>query len=135
MRKVTSSLCLTLLLSSCGLTGLNPFSGKGGPTVNANVLAGKENTQQVVAQQNRQDENTQQVVAQQNRQDAGRDIIQTEIQKDVEAKTVEEVKITNTNVPIWVILLLLLGWLLPTPSSMGMWLGDMFMRMFRWRKE
>ena len=89
MKKTTAyilvnSLCLTLLLSSCGLTGLNPFSGKGGPTVNANVLAGKENTQQVVAQQNRQD--------------AGRDIIQTEIQKDVEAETVEEVKITNTNV-------------------------------------
>lgn len=126
MKKTTAyilvnSLCLTLLLSSCGLTGLNPFSGKGGPTVNANVLAGKENTQQVVAQQNRQD--------------AGRDIVQTEIQKDVEAETVEEVKITNTNVPIWVILLLLLGWLLPTPSAMGMWLGDMFMRMFKWRKE
>ena len=121
MRKATSSLCLILLLSSCGLAGINPFSSKGGPTVNANVLAGKENTQQVVAQQNRQD--------------AGRDIIQTQIQKDVEAKTVEEVKITNTNVPIWVILLLLLGWLLPTPSSMGMWIGDMFMRMFRWRKQ
>lgn len=126
MKKTTAyilvnSLCLTLLLSSCGLTGINPFSGKGGPTVNANVLAGKENTQQVVAQQNRQD--------------AGRDIIQTEIQKDVEAETVEEVKITNTNVPIWVVLLLLLGWLLPTPSSMGMWLGNIFMQMFRWRKE
>ena len=121
MMRVTSSLCLILLLSNCGLVGFNPLASKGGPTVNANVLAGKENTQQVVAQQDRQD--------------AGRDIIQTDIQKDVEAETVEEVQITNTNVPIWVILLLLLGWLLPTPSSMGMWIGDMFMRMFRWRKQ
>jgi hypothetical protein len=39
---------VTLALSSCGpLSYLNPLSNSGGPTVNANVLAGKENTQQV----------------------------------------------------------------------------------------
>ena len=84
---------------------LNPFSSKGGPSVNANVLAGKENTQQLVGQQNQQD--------------AGRDIVTTEIRKEVEAKSVEQIKILNTNIPPWVLLLLLLGWLLPTPQAIG----------------
>jgi len=61
---------------------------------------------------------TQQLVANQNRQDAGRDVITNEIKKEVEADSVEEVEINNTNIPPWVILLLLLGWLLPTPQEM-----------------
>jgi predicted small lipoprotein YifL len=120
MKKVISSLCLILLLSSCGLTGLNPFSSKGGPTVNANVLAGKENTQQVVAQQNRQD--------------AGRDIVTTEITKEVETERVEKLQITKTNIPPWVLLLLILGWLLPTPTQIGMWFGNLFLSIFKRRK-
>ena len=115
--RLVNSLCLILLLSSCGLTALNPFSTKGGPTVNANVLAGKENTQQVVAQQNRQD--------------AGRDIVTTEIEKEVEAEQVEEIKISNTNIPVWVVLLLLLGWLLPTPSQIGNGLANLFLSIFQ----
>jgi hypothetical protein len=110
----------TLALSSCGpLSYLNPLSNSGGPTVNANVLAGKENTQQVVAQQNRQD--------------AGRDIITTE--KEVEAENVETIKISNTNIPIWVILLLVLGWLLPTPTSIAIWFGNLFTSIFQRKKS
>lgn len=124
MKKTTvnlvSSLALVSVLSGCGLTALNPFSTKGGPTVNANVLAGKENTQQVVAQQNRQD--------------AGRDIITTEIQKEVEADQVEEIKISNTNIPIWVIMLLLLGWLLPTPTQIGSWFANLLLSIFQRKK-
>lgn len=96
---------------------LNPLSSKGGPTVNANVLAGKENTQQVVAQQNRQD--------------AGRDIITTEVLKEVEAQSVEEIKIKNTNIPAWVLLLLLLGWVLPTPQQIGHWFGVQFLNFLK----
>lgn len=105
-----------LLLSGCtGIPSfLNPLSSSGGPTVNANTLAGKENTQQVVAQQNQQD--------------AGRDIITVETIKEVEAGPVEEIKINNTNVPLWVILLLILGWLLPTPTQIGHWFGNMFLK-------
>lgn len=110
----------TLTLSSCGLPSfLNPLGNNGGPTVNANVLAGKENTQQVVAQQNRQD--------------AGRDIITTE--KEVEAENVETIKISNTNIPIWVILLLVLGWLLPTPTSIAIWFGNLFTSIFQRKKS
>jgi hypothetical protein len=110
----------TLVLSSCGpLSYLNPLSNSGGPTVNANVLAGKENTQQVVAQQNRQE--------------AGRDIVTTE--KEVEAENVETIKISNTNIPIWVILLLVLGWLLPTPTSIAIWFGNLFTSIFQRKKS
>jgi uncharacterized protein YceK len=108
MRNLIASLLVSSLLVGCAAipSFLNPLSSKGGPTVNANVLAGKENTQQVVAQQNQQD--------------AGRDIVTTEIRKEVEAKSVEQIKILNTNIPPWVLLLLLLGWLLPTPQAIGM---------------
>jgi len=110
----------TLALSSCGpLSYLNPLSNSGGPAVNANVLAGKENTQQVVAQQNRQE--------------AGRDIVTTE--KEVEAENVETIKISNTNIPIWVILLLVLGWLLPTPTSIAIWFGNLFTSIFQRKKS
>ena len=97
------SLCLILLLSSCGLTSLPFLGGGGGPTVNSNAQIGKENTQQVVAQQTTQD--------------AGRDIV-TET-KEVEAKSIEDLTIKNTNIPVWVMILLILGWLLPTPTQMG----------------
>ncbi|MFS9668855.1 hypothetical protein, partial [Klebsiella pneumoniae] len=78
--KILGSLCLILLLSSCGLTSLPLFGGGGGPTVNSNAQLGKENTQQVVAQQTTHD--------------AGRDII-TET-KEVEAKSIEDLTIKNT---------------------------------------
>ena len=97
------SLCLILLLSSCGLTSLPFLGGGSGPTVNSNAQIGKENTQQVVAQQTTQD--------------AGRDIV-TET-KEVEAKSIEDLTIKNTNIPVWVMVLLILGWLLPTPTQMG----------------
>lgn len=109
-----------LFFGGCtALPFINPLTSKGGPSVNANVLAGKENTQQMVGQQNQQD--------------AGRDIITTEVLKEVEAQSVEQIKIKNTNIPIWVLLLLLLGWLLPTPSQIGIWLGTQFLRLFQRR--
>lgn len=103
MLRVLSSICLILLLSSCGLTSLPFLGGSSGPTVNSNALVGKENTQQVVAQQTTQE--------------AGRDIV-TET-KTVEAEAVEDITIKNTNIPVWVMLLLILGWLLPTPTQIG----------------
>lgn len=100
-------LVLTLLLSSCGLTGLPFFSGGGGPTVNSNAQIGKENKQSVVTYE--QEETT----------SAGRDVITTEVLKEVETGSVDTLKINNTNIPAWVLLLLLLGWLLPTPTQIG----------------
>lgn len=119
MAKLLSSLCLILLLSSCGLTSLPFFGGGGGPTVNSNAQIGKENTQQVVAQQTTQE--------------AGRDIV-TET-KTVEAKAVDDITIKNTNIPVWVMLLLILGWLLPTPTQIGRGLYELVALPFKKRKE
>ena len=107
-------LVLTLLLSSCGLTSILPFGGSGGPTVNSNAQIGKENRQSVVS--------VEQTTS------AGRDVIQTT--KEVETGTVENLDITNTNIPPWVILLLILGWLLPTPTEIGRSITDFILRLF-----
>jgi hypothetical protein len=90
-------LVLILLLSSCGLTSFIPA---GGTNVAANTQLGKENKQAVVTNEEETNNN------------AGRDII-TET-KEVEAGPVEKLLISNQNIPPWVMMLLLLGWLLPT---------------------
>jgi len=122
MKNLIASLLISSLLVGCATipSFLNPFSSKGGPSVNANVLAGKENTQQLVGQQNQQD--------------AGRDINTTTVTKEVEAEKIEEIKISNTNIPIWVILLLLLGWLLPTPTDILRGIGNIFSTVFQRKK-
>ena len=107
-------LALVLLLSGCGLTSLLPFGGSGGPTVNSNAQIGAENRQAAVS--------VEQTTS------AGRDIIQTT--KEVETGTVENLDITNTNIPPWVILLLILGWLLPTPTEIGRSITDFVLRLF-----
>jgi len=122
--KILGSLFLILLLSSCGLTSL-PFlgGGGGGPTVNSNAQIGKENKQAVVTYEEEETNN------------AGRDVIKTEVLKEVETGTVEQLKINNTNIPIWVILLLLLGWLLPTPTQIGQGLYQILALPFKNRKN
>ena len=98
-------LLLALFLSSCGLSTLLPLGGSGGPTVNSNAQVGAENRQAVMSV-----EQTEEVTA-------GRDVITTEVLKEVETGMVEKLNIQN--IPPWVILLLILGWLLPTPTEMG----------------
>jgi hypothetical protein len=109
-------LVLTLLLSSCGLTSLLPT---GGTNVAANTQIGKENKQAVVTYE--QEETT----------SAGRDIITTEVLKEVETGSVESLDITNTNIPPWVLLVLLLGWVLPTPTQIGRALYNLVSAPFR----
>ena len=104
-------LVLTLLLSSCGLTSLLPF-GSGGPTVNSNAQIGKENRQSVVS--------VEQTTT------AGRDVVT----KEVETGSVETLEIFNTNIPPWVIVLLILGWLLPTPTEMARGFMNFVLRLF-----
>lgn len=111
-------LVLFLFLSGCGLSGLPFFSGGGGPTVNSNAQVGKENRQSVVS------------VEQKEEVTAGRDVVQTEIVKEVETGKVENLDITNTNIPPWVILLLILGWLLPTPTEIARSITDFILRLF-----
>jgi len=107
-------LVLTLLLSSCGLTSFIPA---GGTNVAANTQLGKENKQAVVTNETEENNN------------AGRDII-TET-KEVEAGPVERLDITNTNIPPWVMILLLLGWLLPTPTQIGQSIANFVLALFK----
>lgn len=123
MVKLLSSICLILLLSSCGLTSLPFFSGGGGPTVNSNAQIGKENKQAVVTYEEEETNS------------AGRDVINTEVLKEVETGTVEQLKINNTNIPVWVILLLILGWLLPTPTQIGQGLYNIVSLPFKRNKD
>jgi len=92
-------LLLVLFLSSCGLSTLLPLGGSGGPTVNSNAQIGAENRQSAVSIE----ETT----------SVGRDIVT----KEIETGMVEKLNIQN--IPPWVMILLLLGWLLPTPTEMG----------------
>jgi hypothetical protein len=100
-------LLLVLLLTGCGASPLSLLTG-GGPNVAANVQAGKENTQQAVANQTRTD--------------AGRDVIQQS--SPVIADQIKEVNIQQT--PIWMIVLLVLGWLLPSPNEIARWIRGLF---------
>ena len=113
-KKSIKWLALTLLLSSCGLTSILPFGGSGGPTVNSNAQIGKENKQAAVTFE---EEIT-----------AGRDVVQTT--KEVETGSVETLEIFNTNIPPWVIVLLILGWLLPTPTEMARGFMNFVLRLF-----
>ena len=101
MRKLLAPLTLILLLSGC----LNPLSllqGGGGPNVAANVQAGKENNQ-TGAQVG--------------------DIIKAETVNSGVAPSgsVGSFNISNQDIPVWVILLLILGWVLPSPREI--WRG------------
>jgi len=107
-------LVLFLFLSGCGLTSLLPFGGSGGPTVNSNAQIGKENRQAAVTFE---EEIT-----------AGRDVVQTT--KEIETGSVETLEIFNTNIPPWVIVLLILGWLLPTPTEIARGFMNFVLRLF-----
>jgi hypothetical protein len=110
---VRSSLfAIFLLLAACGKLPLGVLGG-GGPNVAANTQIGRENVQQVVASQERIE--------------AGRDVVQT----DLAAGPVETLTVNNQDIPPWVLLVALIGWLLPTPTQMGQAIGRALMAPFR----
>lgn len=98
---------LVFTLSACGASPLSLLTG-GGPKIAANVQAGKENTQQAVANQTRTD--------------AGRDVIQQT--SPVIADQIKEVNIQQT--PLWMLTLLVLGWLMPSPNEIARGIRGLF---------
>lgn len=113
-------LIILLLLASCStINPLSMLSGGGGPTVNSNAQIGKENRQSVLSLE-QAEENY-----------AGRDVIKTEVIKEVETESVENLDITNTNISPWMVLLMLLGWLLPTPTQIGQSIANFFLALFK----
>lgn len=104
---------LTILLI-CGIIGLQGCSAlkllRGGSGVNANAQIGKENTQQAV-------------VNQENTKIEGENVNVSQKENDTSINTskVDSLVQNNTNVSMWFLLLLVLGWLLPSPQEI--WAG------------
>lgn len=102
-------IALFLVLVGCGGGPLSLLTG-GGPNVAASTQIGKENTKQVVGNQTTTE--------------AGRDVIQQS--NPIVAEQVKEVNIQQT--PVWMIVLLVLGWLLPSPNEIARWIRGLFKR-------
>ena len=105
------ALIIIMLLSSCSGLPLGMLGG--GTNVAANTQIGRENRQTAVSMEERVE--------------AGRDVIQ----KEVEAGPVESLTVNNQDIPPWVLLVALIGWLLPTPTQMGNAIGQFLMAPFR----
>ena len=67
-------------------------------------------------------ENTQQVVANQTKTEAGRDVVQQS--SPVVAENIKEVTIQQT--PMWMLVLLVLGWLMPSPNEIARSIRGLF---------
>lgn len=103
MKRLALTLPIVFILSGC----LNPLSllGGGGPNVAANVQAGKENNQSVID----------------NSSDVSGENVTVDNSQVSSAGPIESVKVFNQDIPTWVIILLILGWMLPSPSEI--WRG------------
>lgn len=100
---------MTIFLAVSGCSSLPlGFLGGGGPNVAANTQIGKENRQAVLSTELGDS--------------AGRDIVT----KEIETGSIDNLTVKNENIPPWVILLLLIGWLLPTPNEMARWVYKLF---------
>jgi len=98
-------ICLPLLLGGClGLPSfLAPSGGVSVTPIGTNIAREVEQT----------------AVKQETTTSAGRDVVQTETIKEVELGPAETVTVNNQDTPMWLILVALIGWLLPTPTQMG----------------
>jgi hypothetical protein len=82
--------------------------GGGGPNVAANVQAGKTNNQTVG-------------MSEQTSQEIKVETVQGTIQQSKDSNSVRTERVENltiNQIPVWAILLILLGWILPTPQQM-----------------
>ena len=105
-----------LLMAGCSGSPLSLLTG-GGPNVAANVQAGKTNSQTV---------GTTNVTEQKLVRPKARNIRQTADNNKVRSDSVETVVVNE--VPVWVVLLLILGWLLPSPNEIGRWIRSLFVK-------
>jgi len=103
-------------MAGCSGSPLSLLTG-GGPNVAANVQAGKTNNQTV---------GTTNVTEQKLVRPKARNINQTADNNKVRSDSVETVVVNE--VPVWVILLLILGWLLPSPNEIGRWIRSLFVK-------
>ena len=109
-------LCI-MPLSGCLGTGfvVSKLIGGGkssGPTVNADVQAGKNNTKAVVSNS----ESTE------TKAGDNATITNTKVESQLAPQgNVDSINVMNQDIPLWMILLLVLGWVLPSPIEI--WRG------------
>jgi len=108
--------CLGILLM-VGCSGPLDLLTGGGVNTAANTQVGKTNTQTVGTTQN-----TDQTIV----RPQARDIKQSSDTNKVSSGTIDTVVVNE--IPVWVILLLIVGWLLPSPGEMGRSLISIFKR-------
>jgi hypothetical protein len=91
------------------LNPMNLLGGGGGPSVNANTQAGKTNSQTVGNSTNTDQEIRLQTLE--------GNLNQSNDKNKVSTDSVENININE--IPPWVLILLVLGWLAPSPQEMG----------------
>ena len=117
LRSLVLPLVLIVGLSSCS-SGLTGFLMGGGPKIAANTQVGKTVSQTIGTTNNVEQRVEAPVIS--------RDLVQSNDKTGVKAENVESIKINNTEP--WVILLLVVGWLLPSPNEIGRWILSLFKR-------
>ena len=101
-------------LAACG-GPLSLLTG-GGPNVAANVQAGQTNTQ-TVGQTRLEDQRI-------TKSTIGGSLKQSNDTSQVKADRVDSVTVNQT--PLWIVLLLVIGWILPSPQEMVRWLLEKY---------
>lgn len=86
-----------MLLTSCGLSPLSLLTG-GGPNIAANTQVGAENNQGITIT---------------------REAPKLELGRDAKVDTVDQSTTNNTTIDPLILVLLILGWLLPSPNEIG----------------
>ena len=111
-------LLLLLFLSSCSALSTLVSSVSPGIGVNANVQAGKTNSQTLGQTQNIAPTVTLRPNSRVDRIDQS---VASTRADNVQNQTINET-------PLWIIILLVLGWLLPSPNEIGRWISNLFKR-------
>lgn len=109
MRNLIVSLLLSSLLAGCMLNPMKLIGGGGGPSVSANVQAGKTNSQTLGSSTN-----TDQEI---NLQTLQGNLNQSNDRNKVSTDNVGNININE--IPPLVLILLVLGWLAPSPQEIG----------------
>ena len=116
----SSRLLLLLLvltsIVSCSKVPLGLLAG-GGTNVAANTQVGKTNTQTLGKTLNSE---------QKLEFDSADRVFQSSDTSRIKSDSIQQVTVNET--PVWMILLLILGWLLPSPNEIGRWIRNLFTR-------
>ena len=114
MTKGIALVVMTFTLASC--SSIPGLLGGGGPSLTAvGTQVAKDATQQAVYDQD-------------NFRTDGGDLQVSQVQDTVQTKDVNELTINNQEIPLIYMILMIAGWLAPSPSEMGRGLLGLFSR-------